>query len=184
MEDEHDHLISFMDRKAVHAALLVHHEAFIRCIQALPADQLNISHNGKWSPAQHLDHILRAVGPVNMALGLPMWLLRMAFGKPNRPPRTYEALVQRYHERLAAGGRASGRFVPPAVPSRSAERMSTALQDLVRTLNRRVGRWLEKDLDTTLLPHPLLGKLTLREMLYFTIYHVQHHQRLVEQYKR
>lgn len=25
-------------------------------------------------------------------------------------------------------------------------------------------------------PHPLLGKLTLREMMFFTIYHVQHHE--------
>jgi hypothetical protein len=30
------------------------------------------------------------------------------------------------------------------------------------------------------LPHPLLGKLTLREMIYFTIYHVQHHHKLVQ----
>jgi len=38
----------------------------------------------------------------------------------------------------------------------------------------------EEDLDKLILPHPLLGKLTLREMMYFTIYHVQHHQRIVE----
>jgi hypothetical protein len=41
-------------------------------------------------------------------------------------------------------------------------------------------KFSEKDLDTLILPHPLLGKVTLREMLYFTIYHVQHH---VEQVK-
>ena len=36
------------------------------------------------------------------------------------------------------------------------------------------------DLDAVLLPHPLLGKLTVREMLFFTVYHVQHHRALVE----
>jgi hypothetical protein len=34
-------------------------------------------------------------------------------------------------------------------------------------------------LDLLILPHPLLGKLTLREMLYFTLYHVEHHEKQV-----
>lgn len=50
----------------------------------------------------------------------------------------------------------------------------------MRTLSVRVDSWTEQDLDTVLLPHPLLGKLTVREMLYFTIYHAQHHQMLVD----
>lgn len=169
-----------MDRSGINAALRQHHESFIACLLGIPVDQRAISRNGKWSPAQQLDHILRAVGPVNMALGLPKWFLRLAFGKPNRPVRTYDALVQRYQEKLDAGGRASGRFIPPDSTGRSVEHMSNDLRRLVDRLSRRVTRWSEHDLDATLLPHPLLGKLTLREMLYFTIYHVQHHQRLVE----
>jgi DinB superfamily len=169
-----------MDRLAIHAALVSHHEAFLACIRSIPAEEWNTSHHGKWSAAQHLDHILRAVGPVNMAMALPKWLLRLAFGKPNRPVRSYEALVQRYQEKLAAGGRASGRFVPPAVPIRSVQQMSRTLQELITSMTARVGHWSDADLDTTLLPHPLLGKLTVREMLFFTIYHVQHHQHLVE----
>ncbi|MCB9182399.1 MAG: DinB family protein [Flavobacteriales bacterium] len=53
----------------------------------------------------------------------------------------------------------------------------------MRTLDllcKRTSRWSESDLERYLLPHPLLGKLTLREMLYFTLYHVQHHQALVQ----
>jgi hypothetical protein len=30
------------------------------------------------------------------------------------------------------------------------------------------------------LPHPLLGKLTVREMLFFTLYHQRHHVAVVE----
>ena len=40
----------------------------------------------------------------------------------------------------------------------------------------RIDSFSEKDLDNYILPHPLLGKLTIREMLFFTIYHVQHHE--------
>jgi hypothetical protein len=169
-----------MDRTTINAALQKNHEALIACIHKLPAGQWNASHNGKWSPAQQLDHILRSVGPVHMAMGLPKWFLRLAFGRPKRVARSYDALVQRYMEKLTKGGRASGRFVPPATPTHSVERMSTDLRKLVKALNKRVDSWSEQELDLILLPHPLLGKLTMREMLYFTIYHAQHHQLIVE----
>jgi len=36
-------------------------------------------------------------------------------------------------------------------------------------------KWNEDELDQYQLPHPILGKLTIREMLYFTIYHNLRH---------
>ncbi len=169
-----------MDRSAINAALLQHHEAFIARVLAVPTNERDVSRNGKWTPAQQIDHILRAVRPVALALAVPKWFLRWRFGKPNRPPRDYDGLVQRYKEKLEAGGRASGRFVPPAVPANQVERIAASVKRTVETLSRRVNSWTEHELDTVLLPHPLLGKLTVREMLYFTIYHVKHHQALVE----
>jgi hypothetical protein len=50
----------------------------------------------------------------------------------------------------------------------------------VTTLNKRLKKYSEASLDELILPHPLLGKLTLREMLYFTIYHAGHHHHLIE----
>jgi len=47
-------------------------------------------------------------------------------------------------------------------------------------LCRKTMKHSEAALDKYILPHPLLGKLTLREMLYFTAYHVAHHKQLVE----
>jgi len=41
--------------------------------------------------------------------------------------------------------------------------------------------WQDENLDEYLLPHPLLGKLTIREMLFFTLYHDQHHVNNVRQ---
>ena len=40
---------------------------------------------------------------------------------------------------------------------------------------RQTSQISEHKLDRCILPHPLLGKLTLREMIYFTIYHMEHH---------
>lgn len=169
-----------MDCSEISAALFRNHEAFIARVLEVPMHLREASRNGKWTPAQHLDHILRAVQPVSLALLVPRWFLRRRFGKPNRKPRDYEALVARYKEKLAAGGRASGRFVPPPVPASKVASIAAKLKDSVATLTRRVNGWSERDLDTVLLPHPLLGKLTVREMLFFTIYHAAHHQELVE----
>lgn len=169
-----------MNTANINSALKARHEAFITRVLAVPLNERDVSRDGKWTPAQQLDHILRAVRPLVMAMRLPRWFLRWRFGKPNRPPRDFDALVARYTEKLAAGGRASGRFVPPPIPAREVEHVAQALETTVTALVREVGRWSEQELDTVLLPHPLLGKLTVREMLFFTIYHAQHHHALVE----
>lgn len=47
--------------------------------------------------------------------------------------------------------------------------------ELSQQLWSAIDVWRDADLDRYLLPHPLLGKLTLREMLFFTLYHNYHH---------
>ena len=41
------------------------------------------------------------------------------------------------------------------------------------------GAWSEAELDTRAVMHPLLGSLTMREMLYFMLYHDAHHATVV-----
>ena len=48
----------------------------------------------------------------------------------------------------------------------------TIIEDITTLLDK----WSEQQLDKIIAPHPLLGKLTFREILYFTIYHAKHHQ--------
>jgi len=156
-----------------------HHQHFIDKIHDLPADAFLLSRNNKWTAGQQLDHICRSMKPVAMAFGLPGIALRLLFGKANRPSRSYEALVEKYNGKLSAGGRASGRFIPKDIAFDERDGLEKQLQHTVSKLVHRLGRFSEKDLDTYILPHPLLGKLTFREMLYFSIYHVQHHDKLM-----
>jgi|SRR5882672_10633400 len=44
----------------------------------------------------------------------------------------------------------------------------------------KIEKQSEADLDKYILLHPLLGKLILREMLYFTIHHNEHHLELLK----
>ena len=44
---------------------------------------------------------------------------------------------------------------------------------------KKLDSFEEDDLDKYLIPHPVLGKLTIREMLYFTICHTLHHHKAI-----
>ncbi|MEQ1588140.1 MAG: DinB family protein [Cyclobacteriaceae bacterium] len=168
------------DKKFIEQQLVTNTEAFTRFVSAQSEQQFVNTPNGKWSVGQNLEHLIRSLVPVNQALLLPGFVLRMLFGKPNRKPRTYQELIDRYNQKLAAGGRASGRFVPPAIAWIDRDKKIAALNSEKEKMIVRLSSWSESKLDTCLLPHPLLGKLTLREMLFFSVYHIQHHKKLLE----
>jgi hypothetical protein len=48
-----------------------------------------------------------------------------------------------------------------------------------RRTGRPFRRWPEAKLDAIQLPHPLLGNLTVREMLFFTLFHQSHHMDVI-----
>lgn len=169
------------DKKFIAGLLQVHADSFIQFVNRQSEESFTKSINNKWSVGQNVDHLIRSLSPVNQALLLPSFVLRFAFGKPNRPGRTYQQLVDRYHVKLAAGGTASGRFIPPVV---SWEPKSKSLDEFKHQANRMIKRmasWSENQLDHYLMPHPLLGKITLREMLFFSAYHIKHHLQLLEE---
>jgi len=137
---------------------------------------------GKWQAGQHLNHLIQSTAPVSKAMKLPAFALRYKFGKPNRPGRSYDQLVQRYQEKLAAitGAQAPSRFLPDKIAeSDKAERIARFRKEKEK-LSKQISNWSEAKLDKCLLPHPLLGKLTLREMLFFTNYHTQHHLKILK----
>lgn len=172
------------DKKFIEQQLVTNTEAFIRFVSAQTEHQFVNTPNGKWSVGQNLEHLIRSLAPVNQALLLPEFMLRLLFGKPNRKPRTFQELVDRYNQKLAAGGRASGRFVPPAIAWSDRDKKIAALNREKVKMISRLSSWYESKLDTCLLPHPLLGKLTLREMLFFSVYHIRHHLKLLEDQDR
>jgi hypothetical protein len=134
-----------------------------------------------WSPAEHLRHLNRSVSAVARGFGMPRWLLRIRFGRARQPSRRFAGLRDDYRARLAAGGRASGEYVPkredtpPGEVDAYRERILARWADANQRLRAGLARWSEADLDRIRLPHPLLGWLTAREMLFFTLYHDRHH---------
>jgi hypothetical protein len=133
--------------------------------------------DGKWSPAQQVRHLTIATKTSLLAFTLPKFLVRRVGGKPNRPSRTYDELVAKYKLKLQQGGRASKRYIPKPISAdigkhslldpffASMKKMSTALHK----------KWKDDEPDQYIVGHPLLGKITLRELGYFNIYHTLHH---------
>jgi len=155
-------------------------DGFNSYILSLDQQQFEATPNGKWSAGQNLDHLIRAIKPLQLAYSLPKFALLILFGKTNRPSGTYEELVTKYKTKLAGGGKASGPFIPPTINFEKKENLIKKYNEQKQKLIARIEKQSEKDLDVYILPHPLLGKVTLREMLYFTIHHNEHHLELLK----
>lgn len=169
-----------MERYLIIQQLRENHASFIDYINSLTKEEFLFSAQNKWTAGQQLAHISLSVKPVALALSLPQFFLRMAFGKANRPSRTYEGLINKYLVKLENGGRATGRFIPKPITADQKEEICKALNKYTNIVCAKIEKFSEQELDTLILPHPLLGKLTIREMLYFTIYHVEHHCKLTK----
>jgi DinB superfamily len=129
----------------------------------------------KWSTAQQLDHLIKSKSQIVLTLGKPKFFMRLLFGRPNRETRPYAVVVEKYKAKLLLGGVAPKQFIPQAYSVKDKRTLIDKYAKLSEKLERKVSGLSEKDLDAYILPHPLLGKLTLREMMFFTIYHTNHH---------
>ena len=136
---------------------------------------------GKWTAGQHLEHLIRSVKPLNKALKAPKVALRLSFGKPNRLVRDLETIQAKYEKGLAGGFQAVGPFIPPDTNSADRAQMLADYQAHHRKLDRIISKWSESALDNYLVPHPALGKMMIREILFFTIIHTRHHLRILKE---
>jgi len=153
-------------------------------VQSLDESSFGRAPEGKWNAGQQLDHLLRSIQPLNLAYRLPDFALKIMFGKANRPSKTYQGLVEKYESKLALGGRASGRFIPKTIPYSNRPLLIRRYEKEKNKLVKCIQQYDEDALDQYILPHPLLVKLTLREMLFFTIHHNFHHLNLIRKYSQ
>ncbi|MEO1261549.1 MAG: DinB family protein [Bacteroidota bacterium] len=130
---------------------------------------------GKWSAGQHADHLIKSTVPMRKGLAMPKIALRTTFGIMNREERTYSVLREKYKKALADGGQAFGRYLPKEIKNEQKEELCKQLSYELEQIKKVLEKWDEKKLSKYILPHPLLGKFSIREMMYFTIFHTHHH---------
>lgn len=142
-------------------------------IDAMPATTFDQSIGGKWSPAQHLEHLFLSANPVSSALKIPREMLELQFGWFQGTPRSYNSLKHLYKEKLKTANPAVNPFGPKG--DKSKEELLQSWQMVKEKIPARLEKWTEDDLDRYCIPHPLMGPFSVREMLYFTIFHTEHH---------
>lgn len=162
-------------RDEIIAALKDAMEAVAAWAEAQSAERFAWGPQGRWSAGQHVEHLVRSVQPLNMGLRLPKFVIGLVFGRARRPSMGYAELAAKYEGTLDAGGKASGRYVPPAVPAARRAKVLAAHRRECQRLVAVLSRWGEEELDQYVAKHPLLGAMTLRELLFFTIHHHDHH---------
>ncbi|MEW6403348.1 MAG: DinB family protein [Chloroflexota bacterium] len=151
--------------------------------EQIPAGAFFTRQGEEWSASENMDHLIRSHKPLVKALKLPKVGLQGLFGKSEGVSRSYETICQIYRDEIAKGAQASGRYLPdPQSSAANAEQKRAEIlaewSKVSEELVTAAEKWDEKDLDLYLLPHPLIGKLTIREMLFFTIYHNLRHATL------
>jgi hypothetical protein len=71
-------------------------------------------------------------------------------------------------------------YLPEQVTPEQKATIATDIQNVLPTIKQLLDQYTEEELDTLVLPHPLLGNLTIREMFYLMGYHATHHLRQTE----
>jgi len=157
------------------------HLVFIGYINRLPKESFLARFEEKWSAGQQLEHLIKSVEPLAKVLGAKDFILSK-FGTIDRPLWTYTELIKNYKQTLQEGGKAPAPFLPNEISFDQKESLSAALIGHVETIIEALKIYTDEELESLVLIHPLLGKLTIREMLQFITYHVGHHQHLTMKY--
>lgn len=138
----------------------------------------------KWSVGQHVLHLLQSNNALYKGLKIPTFIKNYKFGKRNRPPRKYDEVIAKYNEKLMAipAGTVSPFSVNmPKVTLSQRQLMLKQFYVVTEKVKSKTLKIRDKTLDDSLLPHPLMGRMTLREILMWNAYHTKHHLKILKQ---
>ncbi len=169
--------VIIQNKEEIKTALAQQYQRIFDFLKELSSDDFARSYEeGKWSCGQHLLHLIKSTKAVNKALRMPKMALAGMFGKKNdRPERSYQEIVEKYHAKLAVADTSNNAFGADPVSAEDKKGIESKLHRELESLLSIIDKWDEEKMGIYLLPHPLLGKMTIREILLFTVYHTEHH---------
>lgn len=176
-----------MNKKEIVDLLEEKHTILFDWIEKQPKDIWEKGPEGKWTTAQQIQHLVDSLQLLNNALSYPRFFLKHKFGLCNRETRDYEEVVKNYQEKLKEHQERTRLFndklIKPILKNR--ERLLNRLQIQHKKLQYKVRKVSDLNLDALVIPHPLMGKMTIREIIMWTAYHTEHHTSiLVKNYSK
>lgn len=171
-----------MNKTEIIESLELKHKELFTWLENYPDQKWVLGPKDKWTTGQHILHLVISIRMLNKALSMPKFLLKYKFGKSNRPSRSYKEVAKRYEDRLAENHVRARTFnqdlKTPTLKDK--QQLKSTLQILNKKLQYKTNKFKDKNLDLLLLPHPLMGKMTLREVIMWTAYHTEHHLEILK----
>jgi hypothetical protein len=144
-------------------------------IESIDENKLFEKIPGKWNIAQQTDHLAISNTAIAIGFNTPKIGLKTLFGTSERGSIGYDEVVFRYQSKLNSGAKASFAFQPRLSILPKKKLLLNLWNRSAESVISAARKWKDEELDVYRLSHPILGKVTMREMLHFSVYHVQHH---------
>lgn len=159
------------------------HNSLLAFLADHPTEKWNQGPENKWTAGQHVVHLIQSYAAMNKGLGIPKLLLHYKFGKANRGPRTYDEVVANYYNKMSIAGDVVSpvSLHMPDTPVDGKQKLIEELTEKKEVIKRRLSNLSEKQMDKYLLPHPLMGRMLLREVIMWSAFHVEHHMKILHE---
>lgn len=171
-----------MDKVEIADLIEEKHQELFSWLEKQPIENWTKGPNDKWTTGQHVRHLVNSLQLLNNVLSYPRFFLKYKFGTSNRASRDYKTIANYYDEKLLESSeiteKINRKVKKPTVEQR--ERLLTRLQIQQKKLQYKTKKISEKNLDTLVVPHPVMGKLTIREVIMCTAHHTEHHFKILE----
>jgi hypothetical protein len=171
---------NFISKQNWLAELIHTHTRLMEYVEALPDADLIWSEEGRWNALQQIKHVYLCLSTISQALSSKEYI-EQKFGRIDRPTLTYDEVIERYKSGLAAGGKAPDRFVPDSSlkPSQKDEIIGE-LNNMLLNIQKQLESYSDDECNSLVLPHPFVGKLTIKELFFLMTEHANIHRNSID----
>ncbi|PWG04782.1 DinB family protein [Polaribacter aquimarinus] len=171
-----------MQKEAIADLLEEKNQVLFDWLSSQPEDNWEKGPDNKWTVGQQILHLVSSLQLLNNALSYPRFFLKYKFGTCNRESRDYETVTKKYQEKLIINQERARIFnqklKKPSQKDRA--RLLNRLQIQNKKLQYKLRKISNINLDTLVIPHPLMGKMTIREIIMWTAHHTEHHTNILK----
>lgn len=134
--------------------------------------KINFKPTEKWSFGEEMVHLILSTNGTALVLSSPDERLLPS----DHPSRSYDEIVEEYKAKLLLNPTIGQSIADKERKQYKGEELKASFTKAAQNTLLALNYWDEAKADQWMVwKHPLLGKMTAREMIYFTVYHTRHH---------